>query len=812
MPDVVFKPEFDDSEIRKALAGLEKTTRVVEDEVQKVGDSYSRAFKKAGAAANEYDEILKEVVGTTGKVETAMEQAAKATDDTAKSSNKAGDTIESMARRVNVLGVNLGDLIGKLRAKKGALDDSSASAGGLNKALGILKSVGIAGIIAAVAAALALFVKFGSNISDTQRKIQHLKDEIQGWKAAMVPAIETAALFTKGLGQLIALNYGGAAATWAEAQKKWKEEVLATKNEIADLQTVIRALDKMELGARVQNADLQQRIDLQKAIAADAEKSDGRRLSALREYEKLQGEVLRRELGIAQAALKLQETNRRGKVTEEYVAALERARAAETELAALARDTEAQRRDIVNKRLEEEQKRRLEEQKRIREALEAYGVLVNKLGDQTDKALLSRLYDPEKLLLEREQAVKEVAQFIADLKAAAQRAGVELPATFEQDFKVILNAIDEEFRRGLGELTAKSQREFDKRARDFAKTALESGLNAFAKAQEEAALSVFDRLSQKLLGSLNLTPDQANFLLQQFSSVFSAISQLWSESVNAQLGEQARLIEASQERVKVLQEEVDKERSIKEQGLANNLAGAEAAIKKEESIIEAAQKRAADIQRKAANQQLIINSLLQASELTVAASKIINANAGIPVAGPVIAAAAIALIFSIIAGAKANAARFAQAPKLRKGAKLEGPSHEQGGIPLVVDGAKYYEAEGGEWLIGSAQSKRHDPFLQNLNTGRYNNLDLHALAEQARQHPISSAIKEVKATERRLQTLTKKQELAIMQAAYKMAAEEAAEKMIEYWKTRPIDTPLDSPIRRERVVGRKKVVEIIKPE
>lgn len=813
MADIVFKPEFDDSEIRRALAELEKTTKSIEGQVQGIGDAQTQAFNKAGKAADQYDEILKDVLGTTGQVEAAMEQTSKAADDTAKSSSKAGDAVENMARRVNILGVNLGDVVSKLRAKRSEMDSNASSAGGLNKALGVLKAAGIAGLIAAVVGAIAVFVKFGQNVDGTMRKIQNIKDEIVGWKAAMIPAIETAALFAKGIGQMLSLNYTGAVATWAEAQNKWTNEVIATKNEIADLQNVIRALDKMELGARVQNADLQKQIELLQSIAADTEKSDGRRLQAIREYEQLQGQVLRRELGIAQVAQQVAETKERdGVLNEDRVAALERVRAAEAALAALGRETEQQRRDITNKRLEEERKRREAEQKRLKEALEAYSKLVEKLGDQTDKALLSRLYDPEKLALEREFAIAEVEKFIQELMAAAKAAGTELPATFLDDFKVIFNAIDEELKRGLKEMTDKGLKEAGKNIQEFSERMAGQQLQALAKSQEDALLSIFDRTKKKLLSSLGLNEEQAAFILQSFGTVFNSIMQMQEAAVNAQLEQQNKLIEASRERISSLEQDVELERDLRRQGLASNLDDAKAALDAERAVLEAAQAKALAIQRKAANQQLVINSIIQASELALSASKIISANSGIPIAGPVIAAAGIALIFSILAQAKANAARFSQVPKLRKGAKLEGESHERGGVPLLVDGSKYYEAEGGEWLIGSAPSKKHDTFLQNLNAGRYDEMNLHALAEQARQRPIGQIITNIHATERKIQTLTKKQELLIMATAHKQAADAAAEKMIEYWKTRPIDTPLDSPIKRETTVGHKKVIEIIKPK
>lgn len=810
MADVVFRPEFDDSELRRALQQLQQTTKTVEGEVQKIGDAQAEAFRKATGAANEYDEVLKEMTSTTAEVEQALQDAGKATEEVSKGGKSAGDVIENLARKVNVFGVNLGDAIGKLRQKKAAMEETASAAGGMTKAMRLLAAGGIAGLIAAVVAALAVFVKFGTNIDATRKKIQGIKDQIVGWKAVMKPAIETLALFTKSIGQFIGRDYSGAVASWTQATVKWKEEVIDTKNEIADLQRVIRALDIMELGARIQDAEIQGQIEAARDIAADTERSAKARLQALREYEDLQRSVYRRELGMAEVALQVAQTqNTTNKLTEEEVSAKERVFAAQAALAALERETAQQRRDILNKEAEEAKKRREAEAARLQKSLEAYGELVDKLGAQTDKAMLSRLYDPEKLVLEREFAIKEVEKFIAELVEAARDAGVELPASFQDDFKIIFNAIDEELKRGLQEMSDKGIAQTQKNIQAFSDRIAGDQLRILAEQQEKALLSIFDRTKEKLLDSLGLNEEQAQFILQSFGRVFDSLADMWAVSVNAQLEQQYRLIEASQERIASLEQDVDAERELKRQGLASNLEDAKNALAAEQAVLQAAQEKALAIERKAANQQLIVNSILQASELAVAASKVINANAGIPIAGPVIAAAGIALLFSILAQAKANAARFSQVPKLRKGARLEGATHEGGGVPLISDG-KFYEAERGEWLIGTAHSKEHDNFLQRLNDGKYRNMNLLALAEQARENRVGAVITNIYRTERKLEALTKRQEIELMRQAYEQAANKSTERMIEYLQTRPIDTPFKNGIRRERVIGKKKVVEIIK--
>lgn len=814
MADVVFTSLFDD---RDLVEGLKRSARAVEqldDKMQELGDTQRTAFERGGKAANEYDKIMGNLNGSLAEATqsvTDYEAIISEQIDTEKEATRQtgffSNALENAARRINIFGVNLGRVIGRLRQTRDEMSKNEKAAGGAGRAFQVLSKLGIAGLIVAVVAAIAVFVKFGTNIKATQDRVQALQDKIAGLKAALIPAVETLAVFIRGLAKLGTGNIQAGMADLAEATRKWNQEVLTTIALFTELEAQIRSTDEFERQVRRAAAENIRKAEILKRTAQDTNKSDALRLRALREYDELQTLELKRVKQVSKERLEQAKISAKGvKDTEEEVAARERFAQAEVALDAHLAETARAREEILKAASE----RRKAEQERVRKAFDQYFKLLDELESRTDKAILERLYDPQKLLLEREMAIKEVNQFFLELSEAAKAAGVEIPEEFQKAFTIMINQIEEDLKEGIKKMSDEAFKETDKTMKSFSARMAKAQADEQKRINEQGALSVFEKFKADALNSLRLNEEQASFIIQSFATVFDSIADLQAIAAQRQLDEQYRIIEASQERVRLLEQDVEREKELKRQGLASNLETAKKALEEEQRIVQAAQDKALAIQKKAANQQLIINSILQASELTVAASKIISANAAIPIAGPVIAAAAIALIFSIIAGAKANAAQFSSVPKLRQGARLEGATHEQGGIPLISDG-KLYEAERGEWLIGTAQSKKHDRFLERLNTGQYDGVNLLSVAEQARSNHLGGALLNIRRDEGRLSHAAETQKALFMERAYKDAADRAADKMIEYWKSRPIDTPMDAPIRRERWEGKKRIIETIKP-
>jgi hypothetical protein len=251
-----------------------------------------------------------------------------------------------------------------------------------------------------------------------------------------------------------------------------------------------------------------------------------------------------------------------------------------------------------------------------------------------------------------------------------------------------------------------------------------------------------------------------------------------------------------------IRSELEKEKQEQAAGNANRVNELEARLKQEEAALFAAEQRRLEEERKAANRRLVLDSVQQASKLALAAANVINAESKNGLIGVLLAAGGIALLFSIMAGAKANAAKASQIPKLRMGGEIEGPSHERGGVPVVVGGQQVAEAEGGEFVVNKSTTKRHKSFIEALNSGKYDHLQRITVVDP-RQHterlrivnpgrsPMSGLTSQIRDYEAKGLQSDTALAAALMEKAYAKAAKDAAGQMIEYWKGRPVVRPLD---------------------
>lgn len=237
-------------------------------------------------------------------------------------------------------------------------------------------------------------------------------------------------------------------------------------------------------------------------------------------------------------------------------------------------------------------------------------------------------------------------------------------------------------------------------------------------------------------------------------------------------------------------------------------------MKEEQAALAKAEADRLAIEKKAANQRLAANSVQQASNLVLGATKLVAAEASKGLVGILTAAGGLALLFSIIAQAKSNAAQFSKPQRLREGTRLEGPSHERGGIPLFTP-SHFYEAEGGEWLIGTKRSKKHDRFLASLNKGRYDNIDLYEAVENAHQDGMGRAVRGARkgryTLNRHEQEIKDDAIKEVLREEFRGLGDRIEKVVVEELGRRPIDTPLDRPIKREYMDGNQRIEKIIKP-
>ena len=103
-------------------------------------------------------------------------------------------------------------------------------------------------------------------------------------------------------------------------------------------------------------------------------------------------------------------------------------------------------------------------------------------------------------------------------------------------------------------------------------------------------------------------------------------------------------------------------------GFANSVGVRERELAEKQLLLEAAEKKRAALEEKAARRTLIINSVQQASEATLTIARLLSASAKLGIFGFIAAAAVgVSTVFSILAQAKAQSAKFAQAPGFKEG-------------------------------------------------------------------------------------------------------------------------------------------------
>lgn len=822
MADVTFRPLFDDSQINAALDKLDQTTRSVEDEVRQLGDTVDSSMKEAASGAEGYEKALGDASKEVTELTKKQKLLKSGSDQAGKAAKSLGDKIEDLAGEVNILGVNLGTVVKGLRSKASAMVAATRATAGTSKAMKLFRvaliSTGIGAIVVALGSLVALLTK-------TQRGVDFVSRVMAGLGTAVDVVIGRLATLGSAIVKVFQGDFKGAVDDAKGAVEGLGEELEKEVGLALELERATQRLRDRAREVNVEAAKQEATVERLRNIAEDQTKTEQERIQALNESLELQTEIENERVAIAEERLRI--IREQNALNESLSDDLDAEAEAEIELARIRAEAASRRREDENKLREilrsaaEERRRALEEERaRVQALNEEYTDLISKFQEQIQEAELFLLGDEERLIKEREIAEAQINEFVDNVKAAAAAAGRELPPGFDEGITTLFQEVDEKFKAELQklrgeitltdalptEITPGDEQKLTEQAEAYA----EATQQAFSKVtQGPDYRSAFQKIQDSLLETFQIDEAQAQFIVGQFSDLFNSVVTLSAQASEREIAQQQAVIDARQERVDRLSDQLSEEQQKQEQGLANNVSALESALSKEQRVIQNARNKQIEEERKAANQQLVINSVQQASEITLAAAKLISSQASAGLLALVTIPAALALLFSIVAGARANAKDAAQVPTLRKGGKLKGLSHEQGGIPIVVQGQQVAEAEGGEWVIGSSPSNRHDSFLEKLNAGRYNDINLYELAEARKKQSLNRTIKRVKDNEQAIREGDEIQRLAAIQGVYQNAASEAADKMIDYWKSRPVVTPLGAPVMREWQEGTTKRKEVV---
>ena len=279
---------------------------------------------------------------------------------------------------------------------------------------------------------------------------------------------------------------------------------------------------------------------------------------------------------------------------------------------------------------------------------------------------------------------------------------------------------------------------------------------------------------------LGFSDEQKEAFKEALGVVLDGLSQL----AEAHVREAEAKAQAAQDKVDAAQDALDKENDLAKQELANNSDNAKKALADAQKLRDAALKEEA----KAKKQQIALDSIGQVSSLiTASAQTLAKFNGPLLPIGIVLVAA----MFAAFAAAKAKALKAAEAPKLRKGDKIIGRTHEQGG--------ELRELEHNEQVVGASEAAGQDIFFDRLRKGKYKGLDLAAIAEGRGDY--QSPISESAARTTALQIRKDKASETMHYNAITKAYERGADKIVDAIKKKPSYAPWKNGYKQIKETG-----------
>jgi hypothetical protein len=433
-----------------------------------------------------------------------------------------------------------------------------------------------------------------------------------------------------------------------------------------------QVLDRTVNNFIVTEAKAQGVVDKLRDSVSNSTLSINERTNALRQAGTIESGLEKQRIRDAQAAVELlreQSTvgDGRLKFTKEIADAEKKVIDLRNAAAARERSDQAELRAI-----REERARKLDEEREKVEALnKAYQSLLERLSTQANKASAAGLTGLELLRKEQEIAAKELAKFVDDIRDAAKAAGVTIGPEVQAQIDQIFTSIQEEFVKGFKKLTG------EQLGLKAVETELGDGLEGAANEAFKRLGVVFSKpidtgtgltFSEQLQKALGLDDEGLQKLADALSLSFSNFVTGLNAATEAQISAQDRIIERRREQVDELKALLEDERRQEEEGYAFGVAGRKEELAEKQALLEAAEKKRAALEEKAARRTLIINSVQQASEATLTIARLLSASAKLGIFGFIAAAAVgVSTVFSILAQAKAQSAKFAQAPGFKEG-------------------------------------------------------------------------------------------------------------------------------------------------
>ena len=375
----------------------------------------------------------------------------------------------------------------------------------------------------------------------------------------------------------------------------------------------------------------------------------------------------------------------------------------------------------------------------------------------------------------------EFDNFIAMLKAKGVDEATVKQAQLEFDKRINAQRLQAEvdYQKGLLAIAGEGAEADIIRARIQELQTLLEGIDIPApKAKDGKPKSIFD-----LLGIKFGSPEEEAAVRDAIGRIVDSLGEL----ADARIEEAEAATEAANEKVRAAEEALKKEEDDLKDGIANNTDLRRKELDEAKKLRDEALKE----ETKAKRAQIALDTLTQSVGLITSSVNIFKSLSPLGPLGIGLAVVTIGAMLAAFATTKAKALKAAEPPKLRKGAKIIGRTHEQGG--------EIRELEDKEQVVGRDEAAGQDLFFDRLRKGKYKGLDLAALAEGRGdyQSPISGAASRAQALQDRRERATETMHYNVLSKTY----ERETAKIVDAINKKPIAAPWKSGYKLIKTTG-----------
>ena len=526
--------------------------------------------------------------------------------------------------------------------------------------------------------------------------------------------------------------------------------------------------------------EAQRSVQLQKiqALSADENKSTAERIELIKSAAAIEGDLNNNRIAQLNNEIELIQTE--NKLSGEQEGSLESIAAIEAEIIELRGANQ-----VIAIQTQQEVNALLQEESEIRDKI------IGQIKDANSLFSSEQAAQQERVLEKRIEAFKELRDSI-NAAGLADEYGEEL-----SELNRVIDGLSDRLKKGLVDPIENELPTILTKSLEVSSQTAE----ILSEELEEGYKEALKNLQKK--GFKDITEDQRKFIEDQFKDAFSSVADIVVQSTLTQIDRQEQIVDAREDNISELERQLAEQERLESQGLASQSSRLRQSLQEERSILKREQDRRIELEKKAARQRLIANSIQQGSEITLAASKLLNQGASGFIPGLIAAAGGIALLFRIIAQAKANAAAFATPPKFREGTSyLVGPSHEAGGVKI--------EAEGGERIL--SKSLNEELGGRKMTNEELVNFALMGMNAEHGIAPMAAAIASGASAKRKQEEYQAWERNEVLSSVFREEIRDMKKEFVRVIKERPSYFPTNQPGRREYYKGSTKIVEKITPK